>query len=60
MATPRNRLKGAGASYLGVGVAFVAFLAIAASGQAAFLGVGVVFLVLGIAALAKARKDGQP
>lgn len=57
MATPRNRLKGAGASYLGVGVAF---LAVAASGQTAFLGVGVVFLVLGVAALAKARKDDQP
>lgn len=57
MATPRNRLKGAGASYLGVGVAF---LAVAASGQTAFLGVGLVFVVLGFAALARARKDGQP
>ena len=28
MATPRNRLKGAGASYLGVGVAFLAIAAV--------------------------------
>lgn len=57
MVTPRNRLKGTGLSYLGIGAAF---LAVAASGQTAFLGVGLVFVVLGFAALAKARKDGQP
>ncbi|MDE2408003.1 MAG: hypothetical protein KGL91_09085 [Xanthomonadaceae bacterium] len=57
MVTPRNRLKGTGLGYLGIGAAF---LAVAASGQTAFLGVGLVFVVLGFAALAKTHRDGQP
>ena len=45
MVTPRNRLKGAGISYLGAGAAF---FAVSASGQPAFLGVGLAFIELGI------------
>ena len=54
MESPKN-LKGAGASFLGVGVAF---LVIALTGQMAFMGVGAAFLALGIAFLAKSRKGG--
>lgn len=53
MHKPKN-LKGAGISYLGAGVAF---LAVAASGQLAFLGVGLALIGLGIAFLAKSRND---
>ena len=53
----RKNLKGGGAGFLGVGVAF---MAIAISGQAAFMGVGTAFLVLGIVFLAKSRQDGGP
>ncbi len=53
----QQNLKGVGAGFLGVGVAF---LVLALSGQLAFLGVGTAFLVLGIVFLAKARKDSQP
>lgn len=35
-------------------------MAVAASGQSAFLGVGLAFIGLGIAFIAKARKDKQP
>ena len=57
MVAPRNRLKGAGLSYLGCGAAF---LAVAASGQAAFLGVGLALVGLGIVFLARARAgDGE-
>ena len=52
---PRKNLKGAGAGFLGVGVAF---LAIAVTGQSAFLGVGMAFLALGIVFLAKSRQGG--
>lgn len=55
MVTPRNRLKGAGISYLGIGAAF---LAIAASGQSAFLGVGLALIGLGIVFLARSRRGG--
>lgn len=54
MESPKN-LKGAGAGFLGVGVAF---LAIAMTGQIAFIGVGMAFLALGIVFLAKSRKGG--
>lgn len=54
METPKN-LKGAGAAFLGVGVAF---LVIAMTGQVAFIGVGMAFLTLGIVFLAKSRKGG--
>lgn len=54
MAEPGKKLKGAGISYLGSGVAF---LAVAASGQPAFLGVGMAMIGLGIAFLAKSRKN---
>lgn len=52
---PRKNLKGAGAGFIGVGVAF---LVIASSGQAAFLGVGMAFIALGIVFLAKSRQGG--
>ena len=52
MVTPRNRLKGAGISYLGIGAAF---LAIAASGQSAFLGVGLAMIGLCVVFLARSR-----
>ena len=52
MVTPRNRLKGAGISYLGIGAAF---LAIAASGQSAVLGVGLAMIGLGVVFLARSR-----
>lgn len=51
-----RNLEGAGISWLGAGLAFVA---IGASGQTAFLGVGLAFLGLGIGALVKSRKDSQ-
>lgn len=56
MVTPRNRLKGAAISYLGVGAAF---LAIAASGQLAFLGVGLALIGLGIVFLARSHGRGD-
>ena len=52
---PRKNLKGAGAGFLGVGVAFVV---IALTGQLAFLGVGMAFIALGVVFLAKSRKEG--
>ena len=52
---PKKNLKGAGTAFLGVGVAF---MAIAMTGQFAFLGVGTAFFVLGIVFLAKSRKGG--
>ncbi len=52
---PRKNLKGAGAGFIGVGVAF---LAIAISGQMAFMGVGTAFIALGIVFLAKSRQGG--
>ena len=52
MESPKN-LKGAGAAFLGVGVAF---MAIAMTGQITFIGVGTAFLALGIVFLAKSRK----
>lgn len=51
---PRKNLKGAGAGFIGVGVAF---LVIAVTGQMAFMGVGTAFLALGVVFLAKARQD---
>jgi len=56
MAKPHAR-KNSGITFLSVGIAF---MAVAASGQTAFLGVGVTFVALGIALLAKARKDDRP
>lgn len=50
----RKNLKGAGAGFIGVGVAF---LVIAVTGQMAFMGVGTAFLALGVVFLAKARQD---
>ncbi len=52
MIQPRKQLKGAGAGFLGGGVAF---LAIGTSGQPAFIGVGGAFLALGIALMARSR-----
>ena len=52
MASPKNQ-KGAGAGFIGVGVAF---LAIAINGQTAFIGVGMAFIALGIVFLAKSRQ----
>lgn len=49
--------KGAGAGFIGVGVAF---LVIASSGQAAFLGVGMAFIALGFVSLAKSRQGSGP
>lgn len=51
---PRKNLKGAGAGFLGVGVAF---LAIGLTGQTAFIGVAMAFVVLGVVFLGKARQD---
>lgn len=51
---PRKNLKGAGAGFLGVGVAF---LVIGLSGQTAFLGVAMAFVVLGMVFMGKARQD---
>ncbi|WP_256645942.1 hypothetical protein [Thermomonas paludicola] len=51
-----RNLKGAGIGWLGSGIAFVA---IGASGQTAFLGVGLAFLGLGIGAIVQSRKDSQ-
>lgn len=48
------RLKAAGSTYLAVGIAF---LGVAASGQVAFLGVGLGLIGVGIALLARSRKD---
>jgi len=50
---PRKNLKGAGAGFIGVGVAF---LAIASGGQTAFIGVGLAFIGVGIVFLAKSRQ----
>lgn len=50
-----KNLKGVGAAWLCIGVAF---LGVAASGQLAFLGAGAAFLGLGVAFLAKSRRDG--
>lgn len=50
---PRKNLKGAGAGFLGVGIAF---LVLALTGQMAFMGVGAAFLVLGVVFLAKSRQ----
>ena len=52
---PRKNQKGAGAGFICVGVAF---LAIAMSGQTAFIGVGMAFIALGIVFLAKSRRGG--
>ncbi len=52
---PRNNVKGAGAGFIGVGVAF---LAIGISGQIALIGVGMAFFAIGIAFLVKSRQVG--
>lgn len=54
MGKPKD-LKGAGITFLCVGVAF---LGVAASGQLAFLGVGIAMIALGIVFMAKSRKQG--
>jgi hypothetical protein len=54
MDSPKN-LKGAGAGFLGVGIAF---LVIAMTGQSAFIGVGMAFLSLGVVFLARSRQGG--
>lgn len=51
---PRKNLKGAGAGFLGVGVAF---LVIGLTGQTTFIGVAMTFVVLGVVFLGKARQD---
>jgi hypothetical protein len=53
---PGKNLRAAGFSYLGSGTAF---LAVAASGQPAFLGVGCAFIGIGIAFIARGRTDGR-
>ena len=55
MVTPRNRLKGAGTGFLGIGMAF---LVIAFNGQPALLGVGMAFLAVGLGLLDRARRGG--
>lgn len=52
---PRKNLKGAGAGFIGVGVAF---LAIAAGGQVAFMGVGMAFIALGLLFFARSKRAG--
>jgi len=52
---PRKNFKGAGAAFVGVGIAF---LVIAFTGQLAFVGVGMAFFALGVVFLAKSRKAG--
>ncbi len=54
MQQPRSH-RGAGAGFIGVGIAFIA---IGANGQKAFLGVGLAFLAMGLASLARARRSG--
>ena len=49
----RKNLGAAGISYLGAGMAF---LAVAASGQRAFLGVGCAFIGMGIAFIVRGRR----
>ena len=51
-----NNRKGAGAGFLGVGVAF--FVIALGTDQSAFIGVAMAFLALGVVFLAKARRDG--
>ncbi len=51
-----KNLRAAGIGYLGTGAAF---LAVAASGQPAFMGVGFAFIGLGIAFIARGRKDDR-
>lgn len=54
---PARHWRGAGAGFLGVGIAF---LAIASAGdKPAFMGVGLVFLALGIGGLFRGR-SGPP
>ena len=48
----RKLSAGSGAGFIGVGVAF---LAIGLSGKSAFTAIGLVFLILGIAALARRK-----
>ncbi len=49
---PRKNLKGVGAGFLGMGVAFQV---IALNGQLAFLGVAMTFVAIGTALLAKSK-----
>ena len=51
---PRKDMKGAGAGFVGVGVAF---LAIGLTGQTAFIGVAMAFVAIGVVFLGKARQD---
>ena len=51
---PRKNMKGAGAAFLGVGVAF---LAIGLTGQTTFIGVAMAFVAIGVVFLGKARQD---
>jgi len=52
---PRKNLKGAGAAFIGSGVAFLATSLLAE--QPAFIGVACAFLALGVVYLGKARQD---
>ncbi len=52
---PRKIPKGAGAGFVGVGVAF---LIIASGGRTALIGVGLAFIGIGIVFLAKSRRGG--
>lgn len=51
---PRKDMKGAGAGFVGVGVAF---LAIGLTGQTAFTGVAMAFVAICVVFLGKARQD---
>jgi hypothetical protein len=48
-------LKGAGAGFLGVGIAF--FVIATTGDQPIFVGVGCAFIALGVVFLGKARQD---
>lgn len=52
---PRKNLKGAGAGFLGTGIAFL--VVALTTDQTAFIGVAMAFLVLGVVFLGKTRQD---
>ncbi len=51
----KDRTAASGVAFVAVGIAF---MAIGAGGQRAFLALGAVFLVLGLAAYAKSHRSG--
>lgn len=51
----RKNLKGAGAGFLGVGIAFLAITL--STDRTAFMGVAMAFIALGLVFLGASRKD---